>query len=210
MQNKKLIRFVESFVLLPVMTIGMPQGTLPKDSVNVVTTPQIVLSEKLNKETSSLFAFNQEIDKEAQILKIKADAIDTYFKEHNMPLEGKGMKLVQEAEANDLDWRLVAAISIAETTGGRNLCKNPNAQNNPFGWGSCKIGFSSIDESIEKVAKHLGGNMESTSHHYADKSTEQILKTYNPPSIVPSYAKKVMSFMNQIGEKDVIVDVVNS
>jgi hypothetical protein len=210
MQNKKLIRFVESFVLLPVMTIGMPQGTLPKDSVNVVTTPQIVLSEKLNKETSSLFAFNQEIDKEAQILKIKADAIDTYFKEHNMPLEGKGMKLVQEAEANDLDWRLVAAISIAETTGGRNLCKNPKAQNNPFGWGSCKIGFSSIDESIEKVAKHLGGNMESTSHHYADKSTEQILKTYNPPSIVPSYAKKVMSFMNQIGEKDVIVDVVNS
>jgi hypothetical protein len=203
MENKKLIRFVESFILLPVMTISMPFGNLPKTDMNIDLTPQAVLSQKLNNQASGLFAFNQAENKEAKILKIKANAVDAYFKEHDMPLEGTGLKMVQEAEKNGLDWRLVAAIAITETTGGKNLCKNPKAQNNPFGWGSCKIGFESIDESIEKVAKHLGGNMESTKDHYAGKNTEEILKTYNPPSIVKNYSNRVMAFMNQIGDKDI-------
>ena len=200
MENKKLIRFVESFVLLPVMTISMPMGSLPKDSVSVVLTPQSVLSQKLNTQAPSLFAFNQQEDQEAKILKMKADAIDTYFKDHNMPLEGKGMKMVQEAEKNGLDWRLLPAVATRETTGGRELCKNPKAPNNPFGWGSCHIGFSSIDESIETIAKHLGGNVESTSHHYDNKTTEEILKAYN--SVIPKYVKQVKSIMNDIGDVD--------
>ena len=207
MQNKKLIRFVESFVLLPVMTIAMPQGIVPKDSVNVVLTPQTVLSEKLNK-ASNLFAFNQEIDKEAQILKVQADAIDAYFKGHNMPLEGMGMKMVQEAKKNGLDYRLLPAISARETTGGRNLCHNPKAKNNPFGWGSCRIGFSSISESIEVIARHLGGNMESTADHYDNKTTEEILEAYNPKDIVPHYVKQVKSIMENIGPAETVVDVV--
>ena len=169
-----------------------------------------MLSEKLNK-ASNLFAFNQEIDKEAQILKVQADAIDTYFKGHNMPLEGMGMKMAQEAEKNGLDYRLLPAISARETTGGRNLCHNPKAQNNPFGWGSCRIGFSSISESIEVIAKHLGGNVESTAHHYDNKTTEEILNAYNPPSIVRNYVKQVKSIMEDIGPIEVTVDaVVNS
>jgi len=203
MKNKKLIRFVESFVLLPVMTISIPQGFVPKDSVNVVTTPQIVLSEKLNSESSSLFAFNQEIDKEAQILKIKADAIDAYFKEHNMPLEGTGMKMVKEAEKNDLDWRLVAAIAVRESTGGKFDCKNK--ENNPFGWGSCKIGFNSIDEAIETIARNLGGNNPNTAMHYSGKNTKEILQKYNPISVVPRYAQQVMSIMNEIGLAEVVL-----
>ncbi len=192
---------MESFILLPVMTISMPLGSLPKDSVNVVVAPQSVLSEKQNIRASSLLAFNQAMNEKANLLKIKADAIDAYFKEHDMPLLGTGMKMVQEAEANGLDWRLVAAIAIRESTGGKFDCKK--VENNPFGWGSCKVGFKSVDEAIEKVAKHLGGNMESTAHHYADKSTEQILKTYNPPSIVKNYAKQVISIMNDIGDEDI-------
>ena len=201
MENKKLIRFVESFVLLPIMTISMPLGSLPKDSVNVVVAPQSVLSQKQNIRASSLLAFNQAMDEKANLLKIKADAIDAYFKDHDMPLLGPGMKMVKEAEANDLDWRLVAAIAIRESTGGKFDCKK--VENNPFGWGSCKIGFKSVDEAIEKVAKHLGGNMESTAHHYADKNTEQILTIYNPPSIVKNYAKQVISIMNEIGDEDI-------
>ncbi|MEI7765773.1 MAG: hypothetical protein WCI93_04305, partial [bacterium] len=207
---KKLIRFVESFVLLPVMTIGMPQGILPKDSVNVVLTPQAVLSQKLNIETSGLFALNQVVDQEAQNLKIQADAIDAYFKEHNMPLEGTGMKMAIEAQKNDLDYRLLPAIAARETTGGRSLCKNPKAQNNPFGWGSCRIGFKSFDDAIETVAKHLGGNMETTAKHYDNKTTDQILKAYNPPSVVKNYAKQVKSIMEDIGPEEVITDIVNS
>ena len=195
---------MESFVLLPVMTIAMPQGFVPKDSANVVTTPQIVLSEKLNSESSSLFAFNQEIDQEAQILKVQADAIDAYFKERNMPLEGMGMKMAQEADKNDLDWRLLPALTARESSGGRHACKT--ATFNSFGWGSCKISFDSNEQAIETIAKHLGGNMESTAKHYDNKTTEEILREYN--SVIPKYVKQVKSIMDDIGHMDVTVDTV--
>lgn len=201
MQNKKLIRFVESFVIMPVLTIPMSLGAIPKPNIDIPQVPQIVFTQKQNTVANGLLAINQEVDQKAKILKIKADAIDAYFKSKNMPLEGKGMKFAQVAEENDLDYRLLVGISAIETTGGKAMCKNPKAQNNPFGWGSCKIGFDSIDEAIEKVGKHLGGNVESTAKHYANKDTLQILNKYNPPYIVHDYAKRVMNQMKEVGDE---------
>jgi len=208
MENKKLIRFVESFVLLPVMTIAMPFGNVPKTDLNIVLTPQSELSQKLNMESSSLLSFNQEVDQKAQILKAKADAIDAYFKEHEMPLLGTGEKMVQEAEANDLDWRLVAAIAVRESTGGKFDCKK--VENNPFGWGSCRIGFDSLDEAIETIARNLGGNNPKTAKHYDGKTTKEILQKYNPPSVVKKYAEQVISIMNEIGDENMGVEIAKS
>ena len=126
---------------------------------------------------------------------------DAYFKKYNMPLEGTGLKMVEEAEKNDLDWRLVAAISVRESTGGKYDCVK--VANNPFGWGSCKIGFKTIEDAIEIVAKNLGGNNPNTAHHYSGKNTKQILQKYNPPSVVPKYADQVMSIMNNIGTEEI-------
>ena len=202
MQNKKLIRFVESFVILPVVTLSMPFGSVPTNYVDTNSqNPQVVLSQKQNTGPLSLFAFNQEVDKEAKILKLKADAIDNYFEEHNMPLAGTGLKMAQEAEKNGLDWRLIAAISVRESTGGINDCVK--VDNNPFGWGSCKIGFKTLDEAIETVAKNLGGNNPSTAYHYSGKTTKEILQKYNPPSVVAKYAQQVMSIMKDIGDENV-------
>lgn len=204
MKNKNLIRFAESFILLPAMTVTMSSGTVPKDYVSTtVQAPQIVLSQKSNIEALNLFSLNQEIDKEAQTLEIKARAIDDYFEEHNMPLAGTGMKMVQEAEKNDLDWRLIAAIAVRESTGGKFDCKR--VDNNPFGWGSCKIGFKTLDSAIETVARNLGGNNPKTAHHYEGKDTKAILQKYNPPSIVARYAQQVMSIMDDIGIKEVVL-----
>ena len=61
-----------------------------------------------------------------------------------------------------------------------------------------KIGFSSINEAIETVGRNLGGNNPNTDHHYADKTVKEILQKYNPPSIVPNYAEKVIRIMNKI------------
>ena len=36
-----------------------------------------------------------------------------------MPLLGLGKKMVIEAEKNNLDWRLLPAISVIESTGGK-------------------------------------------------------------------------------------------
>ena len=122
-----------------------------------------------------------------------------------MPLLGMGMKMVEEAEKNNLDWRLLPAIAVRESTGGKFECKK--VSNNPFGWGSCKIGFDSNEEAIETVARNLGGNNPNTEKHYDNKTTKQILRAYNPPSIVLRYAEQVISIMNAIGPEDMTLAV---
>ncbi|OGJ05821.1 hypothetical protein A2456_01645 [Candidatus Nomurabacteria bacterium RIFOXYC2_FULL_36_19] len=178
----------------------MPAGSISQAVVNIVNTPSVVSQEKQNISISDFLALNDVKNQKIEDQKIKAEAIDAYFGEHDMPLEGMGMKMVEEAEKNDLDWRLLAAIAVRESTGGKFECKK--VENNAFGWGSCKIGFKSNEEAIEIVAKNLGGNNPNTARHYEDKTTKQILRAYNPPSIVPRYAEQVISIMNTIGSVD--------
>ena len=127
-----------------------------------------------------------------------AAKIDAYFAGGNMPLEGYGMKMVTEAEAHGLDWRLIPAIAVRESTGGIHACKK--ATFSAFGWGSCRISFKSYDDAIESLAEHLGGDNPRTARYYDNKSIEQILRTYNPPSVVPRYAEQVIAVMNKIEE----------
>ena len=199
---------MESFLILP-MTMTVPLGNLPKSSP-IVVAPQVVLSQQLNMEASNILAFNQAVDQKAQTITLenKALAIDTYFKEHDMPLAGMGKKMVEEAENNGLDWRLVAAISVNESTGGKFACKT--VKFNPFGWGSCKIGFDSYDDAIETVARNLGGNEPKTAHHYDGKTTEEILDSYNPHEIAPKYIKQMKSIMDDIGDNFTEIAKINT
>ena len=199
MNKNNLIRFVQSLMFLPFMTgTTVHLGSIILNATQ--DTNQTVFIQKENIEADGLLAFNQVLDQKAKDLKAKADAIDNYFKSHDMPLFGMGVKMMEEAEKNELDWRLLPAIAVRESTGGKFDCKK--VENNPFGWGSCKIGFNSIDEAIETVAKNLGGNNPNTEKHYDNKTTKQILRAYNPPSIVPHYAEQVISIMNVIGEEN--------
>ena len=203
MENKKLIRFVEALILLPMMTTSGGVGNIPKSNPDTNQTSPFVFLQKQNNRALDLFAFNQAVDEEAQIRQLKADAIDAYFQERDMPLAGFGMKMVEEAEKNNLDWRLIPAIAVRESTGGKFECKK--VKNSPFGWGSCKISFSSNEEAIEMVALNLGGNNPNTAKYYEDKTTEQILRAYNPPHIVPRYVHQVISIMNTIGDLEITI-----
>lgn len=192
------LRLVSSFAFVPLMTMSLP-GNLPQDKAPE-NGAQAVSSSIFSK---GLLAFNKTVDQEnvdAELQKEreeKAAMIDAYFASKGMPLKGYGLKMVLEAEKNDLDWRILPAISVRESTGGKHACKS--VSNSPFGWGSCKISFKTMDESIETVARNLGGNNPRTAHHYDDKTTLQILRAYNPPSIVPKYAEQVIAIMNAIG-----------
>ena len=203
---------MESFILLPVLTMSsVPVGAISQTVIGIVNTPSIVSSQKQNTEASGQpaspdlggLAINETIDQKLAAQKTKADIIDAYFKAGDMPLAGMGMKMVQEAEKNNIDWRLLPAIATRESTGGQNACKK--VTNNPFGWGSCKIGFNSIDEAIETVALNLGGNNPVTAMHYKNKTIKQILHAYNPPSVVPHYAEQVMAIMNAIGAENMTI-----
>lgn len=197
MKKNNLIRFVQSLVILPMLTSPLA-GNLQN-----IEAPQNVLAQKLNIDAKSPLALNKVAEAEAEVLDKKAEAIDTYFRSRNMPLAGTGRKMVEEAEKNGIDWRLLPAIAVRESTGGKFACKKVTYS--AFGWGSCKINFKSNDHAIEVVAKNLGGNNPKTAYHYDDKTTLEILRAYNPPSIVPRYAEQVMTIMDNIGKADIAI-----
>ena len=96
MNKNNLIRFAQSLLLLPFVTgTTVPLGSILIDATK--ETNQTVFIQKQNIEADGLLAFNQVVDQKAKDLKSKADAIDAFFREHNMPLEGEGMKMVKEA-----------------------------------------------------------------------------------------------------------------
>lgn len=123
----------------------------------------------------------------------KAEKIDAYFKARSMPLAGYGAKMIASAEEHGIDWRLLPAIAIRESSGGKQACGY-----NPFGWASCKVSFESYDEAIEKLAYNLGGKNPRTAAYYSG-TTERKLHHYNG-TVVPTYTQEVLDIMENIGQ----------
>ena len=127
-----------------------------------------------------------------------AEAINKFFKGRSMPLQGTGMTFVLVAEKYGLDWRLLPAIGVRESSGGKAACGY-----NAFGWGSCKLGYNyhSYEEAIEAIGKNLGGANKNTARYYAGKSTEVKLYHYNG-SVEPPYIGEVLAIMDMIEDKE--------
>ncbi len=159
--------------------------------VNLSIVPTIITSE------------NSVIITQEELSRIKkANSINSFFTKNDAPLAGYGMKFVIEAEKNDIDWRLLSAIGMRETTGGKHSCKNPIAPNNNFGWFSCKKGFDSVDSSIEYISKMIGGD---SKYYHEHMTSEEILKKYNPDYIIPGYSKQVIRIMKMIDKDEAIM-----
>lgn len=126
----------------------------------------------------------------------RAAKIEKYYARYNLPLKDHAQAFVDAADTYGIDWRLVAAIGFIESTGGKFACKT--ATYSAFGWGSCKINFDSYEESIDVISMNLGGHNPNTARYYAGKTNREILEAYNPPSVVPDYADKVMRQMQII------------
>jgi hypothetical protein len=134
----------------------------------------------------------------------RAVKIDAYFAKNNLPLTGYGYAFVETADKYDLDYRLLPAIAMRESTGGKFAC--PNDKTNVFGWASCKRTFDSYEHSIDSVGAHLSGNIKSTAGYYKTKSIPAKLKRYN--SVIPSYTADIYSIMNRIeGMKTLSINI---
>lgn len=190
MNKKTVIRFLQSFVAIPMLAITTPLAGVASLPSATVTMNQNNVSE------SSLITTEED-----KVLNERAEQIDALLASYNSPLQGYGKKFVIEAQKNDIDWRLLPAISGVESTFGRHSCKK--AKNSFLGYGSCKIDFKSVDDAIEKVSESLGGNNENTAHHYEGKTTAQILRKYN--SVIPTYTSKVIRIMKMIDDEEEIV-----
>lgn len=114
--------------------------------------------------------------------------IKKYLSKRNAPLAKYAQDFVDAADQYKIDYRIVAAISIIESGGGKTTFKPYNA----WGWG--KSGFKNWTEGIYTVSKGIA-------KYYSKGLTtpKLISKTYCPPS-ADNWANKVQYVMNEISK----------
>lgn len=104
--------------------------------------------------------------------------LQQYLESFNSPLAPYSKKIVQEADKNGIDFRLLVAISRQESNGCKVI---PEGSYNCWGWGIHERGtlhFDSFDQGIETVSAGLKKN-------YIDKglvTPEEIMSKYTPSS----------------------------
>lgn len=119
----------------------------------------------------------------------KVESVRTYLSRRGAPLASKAEYLVKTAKLFNIDYRLVAAISVIESGGGKHAYRPYNA----WGWGGAKgYTFSSWEDGIYTVSKGL-------SRYYASGATTPaaIAPRYNPHT-PNEWARKVQNVMNQM------------
>ena len=133
---------------------------------------------------------NESIQIEAVVTQKVADKrviqIKQYLSKRNAPLAKYAQDFVDAADKYGIDYRIVAAISIIESGGGKNNFRPYNA----WGWG--KKGFANWTEGIWTVSASIG-------RYYSKGLTTSKLISYSycPPN-ADAWASKVQGVMNVI------------
>ncbi len=191
--NIKLNKLVHSFIAIPILAFSLPSVSLPSGMM-------------MNFTYQSNIGTTVEEDNTSKNVEYRADLIDSYFASKELPLAGYGKEFVEAADKYEIDWRLLPALAMRESTGGKFACGGKlSAEWNPWGWNSCKgNGFESMEQSIDALAQHISGNHERTARYYkkSQGNVKAILQTYNPPSVVATYAQEVMSIMDKISKTE--------
>ena len=126
----------------------------------------------------------------------RAKIIEDFFKDYKSPLAAYSNLFVQVSDKYKLDYRLLPAISMQESNGGKKVINNSH---NPFGYGiygGLVIKFASWDESIERVGRALREDY----LNQGLKNPHQIMAKYTPPSLAKNgaWAKGVTTFMEEL------------
>ncbi|MDO8498379.1 MAG: hypothetical protein Q7S44_01160 [bacterium] len=122
--------------------------------------------------------------------------VANFFKGYYTPLSSFAREFVTTADLYHLDYRLMPAIAMQESNGGKIL---PANSYNPFGYGvfgKQVLRFNSFPEAISTVGKGLKEN-------YIDQglaTPEEIMAKYTPPSLQKggAWANGVSTFMSEL------------
>lgn len=125
----------------------------------------------------------------------RAKIVENFFKDNHSVLAAFSEQFVKVADQYQLDFRLLPAIAMQESTAARRV---PEGSFNPFGFGIYgeKITrFDSWEQAIETVGKTL-------KEQYIDKgliTPYEIMTKYTPPSIEKGgpWAAGVTQFMEE-------------
>ena len=126
----------------------------------------------------------------------RAKIIEDFFSIHKSPLSAHSNNFIQVADKYKLDYKLLPAISMQESNGGKKVIADSF---NPFGYGiygKMALKFPSWDEAIERVGRALREDY----LNQGLKTPQQIMTKYTPPSLTKegAWAKGVSSFMEEL------------
>lgn len=124
------------------------------------------------------------VDMRVQVLK-------EYLTLRNSPMANNAEDFVREADANDLDWKLVAAIAGLESSFGKHM---PHNSYNAWGWGvygDNVIRFESFADGIAVLSKGLR-------ERYIDRGATTIPAIGRIYASSPTWAERVTFFLNDI------------
>lgn len=120
--------------------------------------------------------------------------LEGFLNQYDSPLAQNAKTFVASADSNNIDWRLVAAISGVESTFGKFL---PYESYNAWGWGiygDNMIRFKSYDEAIETISKAL---REKYINQWGAEDVFAIGRFY---AASPTWASRVTYFMDKMEE----------
>ena len=112
--------------------------------------------------------------------------VDAFFKSYNCPLPNHAADYVKAADLYDIDYRILPAISLLEST-----CGVFQRHNNHWGWNSARSGFPSVVHGIDHISRQLAQG-----RAYRDRDLDRKLYSYNPRPAYVSAAKRLMQKMN--------------
>jgi hypothetical protein len=115
----------------------------------------------------------------------RSERLEAFFKAYDCPAPLHVDDYLRAADSHALDYRILPAISLVEST-----CGSYERMNNRWGWDSAQIGFPSVPAGIDYIAEQLAENP-----HYKGKTIQEKLFTYNP---YPQYVRQVERLMQQI------------
>jgi len=131
-----------------------------------------------------------------EIKDARAKIVEDFFLSYKSQLADYSNYFIQVADKYNLDYRLLPAISMQESNGGRRMIKDSY---NPFGfgiYGSKALKFESFEEAIEKV----GYSLREDYLNQGLETTEEIMTKYTPPSLEKggAWAKGVNTFISEM------------
>ena len=111
--------------------------------------------------------------------------LETFFQSFGCPAPYHVKEYLGAADAYAIDYRLLPAISVLEST-----CGVYQRENNRWGWASARMGFASFRAGLEYIAHQLAEG-----RYYKNKTLEEKVRMYNPR---PQYARMMERLMRQI------------
>lgn len=191
--NKKLILLTSYFLITPIFILTLVMYQLFLHNQNSSITSKAVAFEKPKIQYKSIpdVPIRTEIAFSSQ--EARVEVLEEFFGRYDSPLLPYAQKIVEEADKYDLDYRLLPAIAMQEST----LClKAPKGTNNCWGfgiYGKKKTGFTDFGQAIEVISKTMAEKY----HAQGLRDPHEIMTKYTP-SNNGEWAENVSYVMDRI------------